>query len=252
MPTNIELAEKVETFQNLLISWATGTPWNTSEEAEYKVYRDELLASSPTKDIVPRFVHYCGDLRQFWHFIKGISPRYKGRRNYLWEEFRPVIDGLRLSGGVVSPSDNIITEGLSQIDSDFVHEAWQTALRRRFEDPDGACTAARSLLETVCKHILLDAGKTLNKSTKLPDLYNSVAEILSLAPGKQSEQAIKRTLGGIVVIVNGIGNLRNIFGDAHGKSADSENPEVRHAELAVNIAGALSTFLVTTWESQKT
>ena len=27
-------------------------------------------------------------------------------------------------------------------------------LQRRFDDPDGAITAARTLLETVCKHIL--------------------------------------------------------------------------------------------------
>jgi len=199
MPTNIELSEKVEAFQNLLISWSTGTPWNEPEEAEYKNLRDELLATSPTKDIVPRFVHYCGDLRQFWHFIKGISPKYKGRRKYLWDEFRPVIDGLRLSGGPFSPSDNPITETLSHVDSDYVHEVWQTALRRRFEDPDGAFTTARSLLETVCKYILHDAGILYDDNADLPKLYHLTSKTLNLAPGKHSEQAIKRTLGGIVV-----------------------------------------------------
>jgi len=52
-------------------------------------------------------------------------------------------------------------------------------------------------------------------------------------------------------LIEGIGNLRNIFGDAHGKSIDSENPDACHAELAVNIAGALSTFMISTWESQR-
>jgi len=248
MPTNDELAEKVEAFQNLLISWATGSRW---DEAQYKTFRDELISTSPTKEIVPRFMHYCGDLRQFWHFIKGISPNYKGRREYLWAEFRPVIDGLRLSGGSISPSDNIVTDTLSHIDSDFVNEAWQTALRRRFEDPNGAFTAARSLLETVCKHILHDADITYDRNANLPDLYHLTSKVLNLAPGKHSEQEIKRMLGGIVVTIEGIGNLRNILGDAHGKSIDSENPDVRHAEFAVNIAGALSTFMISTWESQK-
>ena len=248
MPTNIELAEKVEAFQNLLISWATGGQW---DENEYKALRDELISTAPTKEMVPRFVHYCGDLHQFWSFIKGISPKYKGRREYLWTEFRPVIDNLRLSGGFISPLDNVITEALGHIDSDFIHEAWQTALRRRFEDPDGAVTAARSLLETVCKHILYDAKVTYDRNANLPKLYQLTSEILNLAPGKHSEQAVKRTLGGIVVIIESIGSLRNIFGDAHGKSVDSENPDVRHAELAVNITGALSTFLISTWEAQK-
>lgn len=248
MPTNIELAEKVEAFQNLLISWATGGRW---DEIEYKTLRDELISTSPTKEIMPRFVHYCGDLHQFWSFIQGVSPKYKGRREYLWAEFRPVIDGLRLSGGLISPLDNATTEALGHIDSDFIHEAWQTALRRRFEDPDGAFTAARSLLETVCKHILHDAKVTYDRNANLPELYHLTSKVLNLAPGKHSEPAVKRTLGGIVVIIEGIGNLRNIFGDAHGKSVDSENPDVRHAELAVNIAGALSTFLISTWESQR-
>jgi hypothetical protein len=248
MPTNIELAEKVEAFQNLLISWATGARW---DESQYKALRDEFVSTSPTKEIMPRFIHYCGDMHQFWHFIKGISPTYKGRREYLWAEFRPVIDGLRLSGGLISPLDNGTTETLGHIDSDFINEAWQTALRRRFEDPDGAITAARSLVETVCKHILHDAEVTYNRNADLPELCHLTSEIMNLAPGKYSERAVKRVLGGILVTIEGIGNLRNIFGDAHGKSIDSENPDVRHAEFAVNIAGALSTFLISTWEAQK-
>lgn len=247
MPTNIELAEKVEAFQNLLISWATGGQWN---ETEYKTLRDELIATAPTKEMLPRFVQSCGDLHQFWSFIKGIAPKYQGRREYLWAEFRPVIDKLRLSGGIISPLDIITTEALGHIDSDFIHEAWQTALRRRFEDPDGAFTAARSLLETVCKHILHDAKVNYDKNADLPKLYHLTSKILNLAPSKYSEEAVKRTLGGIVVTIEGIGSLRNIFGDAHGKSVDSENPDVRHAELAVNVAGALSTFLISTWEAQ--
>jgi hypothetical protein len=62
MPTNIELAEKGEAFQNILISWATGGTWNGDE---YKTLRDELVSTSPTKDILPKFVHYCADLFQF-------------------------------------------------------------------------------------------------------------------------------------------------------------------------------------------
>lgn len=248
MPTNIELAEKVEWFQNSLISWATGGQW---DETAYKASRDELISTSPTKEVMPRFMHYCGDLHQFWSFIKGISPTYKGRREYLWAEFRPVIDGLRLSCGLVSPSDQGTTETLGHVDSDFINEAWQTALRRRFEDPDGAVTAARSLVETVCKHILDDAGVTYKRNADLAELCHLTSATINLAPSRHSERAVKRVLGGIVVIIEGIGNLRNIFGDAHGKGRDGENPDVRHAEFAVNIAGTLCTFLISAWEAER-
>jgi Abortive infection C-terminus len=40
--------------------------------------------------------------------------------------------------------------------------------------------------------------------------------------------------------------------DAHGKGKVPAKPEARHAELAVNLAGAMATFLVQTWEAQNT
>ena len=88
----------------------------------------------------------------------------------------------------------------------------------------------------------------------LKNEYSRVSRFILLCQTcrrQSSEWAVKRVLGGIVVIIEGIGNLRNIFGDAHGKSIDSENPDVRHAEFAVNIAGALSTFLISACEAQK-
>lgn len=49
---------------------------------------------------------------------------------------------------------------LSSIDSERVKRLWTKALERRVSDPDGAITAARTLLESVCKHILDDRGVT--------------------------------------------------------------------------------------------
>ena len=62
---------------------------------------------------------------------------------------------------------------------------------------------------------------------------------------------MKRICGSVTATVEGLGSLRNILGDAHGKGANSEKPEARHAELAVNLAGTLATFLIATWESGK-
>ena len=53
-----------------------------------------------------------------------------------------------------SPSDENISESISLIDANEVHNAWQKAVQMRQDDPEGAITAARTLLETVCKHIL--------------------------------------------------------------------------------------------------
>ena len=44
--------------------------------------------------------------------------------------------------------------------------------------------------------------------------------------------------------------MRNELGDAHGKGQFFVKPEARYAELAVNLSGALATFLTQTWEDR--
>ncbi len=49
---------------------------------------------------------------------------------------------------------------------------WKKALERRHSDPDGAITSARTLLETVCKRILDEAGDVrIRTEEDLPALY---------------------------------------------------------------------------------
>lgn len=43
-------------------------------------------------DNLPRFVRTCFDLNQFWNFIKHEFGSYRERREYLWNEFRPILE----------------------------------------------------------------------------------------------------------------------------------------------------------------
>jgi hypothetical protein len=51
-------------------------------------------------------------------------------------------------------------------------------------------------------------------------------------------------------IANGLAGLRNAFGDAHGKSAKIPKPTQRHADLSVNAAGTIATFLIATYKER--
>src|SRR5205809_3368286 len=165
MDSKTELFEKVETLQNMLISYATG---GSVTNEEFKALREELLAESLVKDKLPRLVRTCRDIKQFWGFIKEKSPTYQGRREYLWDQFRPVLESLEEPG---SPADEVVSDILSKFDVDNVHRIWSKALERRSEDPEGAITAARTLLETVCKHILDESAITYEDEFDLPKLY---------------------------------------------------------------------------------
>ena len=120
-------------------------------------------------------------------------------------------------------------------------------MSRRFSDPEGAITVARTLLETVCKRICDENGVTYADKDDLPKLYSLAAASLNLAPSQHAEEPIKAILGGAMNLVNGIGTLRNRLSDAHGRGGPLPvKPSPRHASLAVNMAGTMATFLVET------
>jgi hypothetical protein len=151
----------------------------------------------------------------------------------------------------ISPADAIISVALESFDREGVYKVWTKAIDRRSSDPDGAITSARTLLESVCKHILEKNGTTYAQTADLPALYHAAAEVLVLAPNQQTEMTLKRMLGSCQQVVNTLGELRNKVGDAHGMGTQPAKPALRHASLAVNLAGAMAMFLVETATRQR-
>lgn len=246
MAGNSELFEAVEAFQNLIITYATG---GSVTEAEFKESREALMSRPGLAERLPRFVRTHRDLRQLWGHMTQQSSNYKGRREYVWAEFGPLLEELEQAHA--APGDEGVNKALSVVSANGVHDAWQTALARRNVDADGAITSARTLLETVCKHILDDFGVPYDAKADLPKLYRLASESLALAPSQQTEPILKQILGGATAVVEGIGAMRNKLGDAHGKGLRDASPTSRHAELAVNLAGASALFLIETWEEQR-
>ncbi|MGC9949723.1 MAG: hypothetical protein ABSF64_25425 [Bryobacteraceae bacterium] len=76
------------------------------------------------------------------------------RENYqMWHGQPGKKDREELAAMLAESSIAIATDP-AKIDSQSIGELWRKALDRRHEDPEGAITAARTLLESVCKHIL--------------------------------------------------------------------------------------------------
>lgn len=241
------LVAKVESLQNILV--ATATSGITSSDGDFFLLRAELLGNVITKDGLPRFVHTCRDLAQFWQFIRQKFSTYAERREYLWAEFRPLLEMLESRpGAFFSPTDDQL---LTKLSADSVQALWTRALQRLVSDPEGAITSARALLETVCKHILDDLATSYDDSADLPKLYRLTSDALKIAPSQHTEPVFKQILGGCASVVEGLGALRNRLGDAHGGGRTRVRPAARHAQLAVNLAGAMTSFLVATWEARK-
>ena len=173
----------------------------------------------------------CRDLGQFWGFVKYERGTYAERRNLLWDAFHPLIEYLETQDR--SPGVAPISAILEEFDPDHVYATWQKALDRREADPEGAITAARTLLETVCKHVLDDVGAPYPDDADLPKLWALAAEQLNLAPHQHQEGVFKAILGNCQAVVNNLGAIRNRVGDAHGQGRRPVKPKAHHAELAL-------------------
>jgi len=237
--------DRMELLQNTLIVHATQDSYPTGD---YEELRNELLANEEVSPLAPEFVVKCRTLSHFWQFIKNRFGTYAERREFLWDSFAPLLNYLEQKK--TTPSDVVVEAALASAGSSFISSEWKKCLDRRAVDPEAAITSARSLLETVLKHILDETSTAWGRSDDLPSLYKKAAKALNLAPEQHSEEVFRQILGGMTTVVNGFAGLRNRYGDSHGKEKRYVRPAERHAKFAVGLAGVLAAFLLETLEAR--
>jgi Abortive infection C-terminus len=155
-------------------------------------------------------------------------------------------------GPILGQTEHLsLTADLDVSESEAVRESWKKAVTTVSSDPAGSITAARSLMEAACRHILADHGVTDDGHGKLPKLYKDAAARLGLASTSNLNDALRRLLGGCATVVEGLGEFRNVLGDSHGKGPHSLRPARRHASLAVSLAGGMAAFLLATLDAQR-
>ncbi len=121
-----------------------------------------------------------------------------------------------------------------------VQRLWTKAKARVLTDPDGAITASKTMLESLCKLIINETGGTYTNNDDFPSLYQKAAQQFHFSPNTQTQAEYKRLAGSCSTIVNSISCIRNRESDAH---ASDKIAETLQAKLVVNIAGAIALFL---------
>lgn len=235
--------EALQMLQNLLLGFATG---GGGDNSVYVALRRRLLADGVVSARLPAYVKTCLSLAQFWPTIQR-EGGYAARRERLWADFGAIITQLEST----TPADTTVSDALKTLSAEEVHTIWARALERRASDPEAAITSARTLLESTCKHVLEEEGVSYDDKADLPKLYGLTAQTLNVAPDQHTEKVFKQILGGCQAVIEGLGAMRNKLSDAHGKGRSATKPAPRHAELAVNLAGAMATFLVSTWAARR-
>ncbi len=136
-------------------------------------------------------------------------------------------------------------------ESQEVRDCWDKASRRLSTDLEGAITAARSLIESVSRYVLEDQGAEIPSGADLSRLFRIAAKSLELESDSSSHPAVRQVLGSCSGVVSGLAEMRNVFSDAHGKGTAGRKPGRRHAELAVLLAGAVTSFLLATLDAPR-
>jgi hypothetical protein len=189
------------------------------------------------------------------------TERHKAVIAYL--NARLAYDGLELQYqgtnvrlGPVGKSASMIgalADATLTIDFDTVTRDLDRALASADSDPEDAVTSACSIVESVCRSILIELGQPLPSKKDIQGLYQAVRDPLGLAPDKDGVSDaiatdVRTILGGLNTVVNGIGALRTHGGDAHGRERGYRRIDTRIARLAIHSASSVALFLIETWQ----
>ena len=156
------------------------------------------------------------------------------------------------SGVIVEP----FISKVAILDFDTVQVEVARAIQNATEDPEDCVTAACSLVEAVCRSILVEMSLPLPAKRDIDGLLRAVQEPLGLSPGRtdlppEIEQDVRQVLGGLTSTLKGVGALRTHGGDAHGREKGFRRIDARIARLALNAASSIALFLVETWERKE-
>jgi hypothetical protein len=165
---------------------------------------------------------------------------------------KPQLIAKQLAGAVVSA----FVQKAALLDFDTVQLDISRALASAKDDPEDAVTAACSLIESVCRSILIELKLSLPPKKDIEGLIKAVQGPLNLSPGRtdlpaEIEADIRQVLGGLTSVAKGIGALRTHAGDAHGREKGFRRIDTRIARFAINAASSTALFLIDTWEYQQ-
>ena len=166
---------------------------------------------------------------------------------------RPVYAGRHV--GVIHEAVLNARRTLAGIDHGYIEQQLLRMDKAVVEDPDLAIGTAKEFIETCCRTILEERGVDTLKTLDISRLTKRTSEELRLTPADIPDEAkaaekIRRILGNLASITQGMAELRNHYGTGHGRSAHRRGLDSRHARLAVGAATALGVFLFETHKAQ--
>jgi hypothetical protein len=120
--------------------------------------------------------------------------------------------------------------------------------------PEQSISAAKDAIESAAKHALAILGVALTGKEKFPGLVDRVQKELRLhpttvAPDQKGADAIIPALGALATLANKVDEIRNLYGDGHGRPTKVAGLTSRHSRLVARCADAYVGMLLDTLEA---
>ncbi len=166
--------------------------------------------------------HVTRFLRVAERLLHGWEPQYLVN---FWQSLRR--DGYDVdnaTGQISTLGPRLTIESLAKVtDPSAIREQMDRIRRSANDDPALAIGTAKELVESTAKVVLLELGQSVDDRADLPELAKAAQLALGLHPSAatgsspDSSDGVKRILGAVTTIANGLAELRNRgHGTGHG------------------------------------
>lgn len=200
------------------------------------------------------------DEKQHWkEFLDKINSLLKTDGYELYEKeyiSGRAVYGWREIGGKNKVIETQIKDIKEAFDSEYINRQVELMVEQISISPYIAIGKAKELLETCSKTILEEQNIPIDPKWDLIKLVKECCKSIGLEAKQVNDKLTAKPiaakiLGSLSVITQGMAELRNIYGDGHGKRREFSSLPPRYADLAVGVAVACVKFMWETYKERK-
>lgn len=260
----------IKAFTSLLIRQGTVIDFyrkeefdDFTEEAVGVRLCDQYGPMSSKGAALHQFINNCMDEGALLKLLSALIRRYENSQMFstdaqsfkaLYAKSREILDRASNTNTIVVSAVRSLQQEFS---SEHLSSEMNLMLKMQDENPTEAIGKAKELVESCCKTILEANDVTVDRKWELSKLVSETTKLLKITPEDISENipmatTMKKLLGNLRAIAESLGELRNVYGSGHGKSATYKGLQPRHAKLAVGSSLTLVQFLWDSFLRQKT
>ncbi|EJD5689732.1 abortive infection family protein [Staphylococcus pseudintermedius] len=153
--------------------------------------------------------------------------------------------------------ETYLTEVRDKFSSEYIDSQVSIMLEYIESNPNVAIGKAKELIESCDKTILIEVNNGYDKEVDFPALTKQAMRAIGLSAKDQDKTTSSgiisaKILGNLSSISHNMAELRNEFGDGHGKESTFVSLPPRYARLAVGTASTLVYFMWETYQEKKT